>query len=71
MYNPGSNIFVYFANNPGEKMVHICPVCGKSETLCCDDDLGVEGMFFSCYGPGGGCGSTFRITPDGTYHDIF
>jgi len=52
-------------------MVHICPVCGKSETLCCDDDLGEEGMFFSCHGHGGGCGSTFRITPDGNYHDIF
>jgi hypothetical protein len=55
----------------GERMSHFCPVCGKSETQSCDDDPGKEGMFFSCHEPGGGCGSTLRITPDGHYHDIF
>src|SRR5208337_501187 len=58
-------------NERRKKMSHLCPVCGTSENVCCDDDLGEVGMFFSCRVTGGGCGSTFRITSDGHYHDIF
>lgn len=42
----------------------------KKETLICDDDLGDEGMFYSCHEHRGGCGSTFRITPNGECLDI-
>jgi hypothetical protein len=47
-----------------------CPLCGKIEHLVYDD-LGSEGMFYSCHEKQGGCGSTFRITPDGKCVDIF
>jgi len=53
------------------EMTHTCPVCGKKDHLVCDDDLGDEGMFFSCHERRGGCGSTFRITPNGECVDIF
>ena len=52
-------------------MTHTCPVCGKKDHLVCDDDLGDEGMFYSCHEHRGGCGSTFRITPNGECVDIF
>ena len=49
----------------------VCPLCGKAEHLICDDDLGEEGLFYSCHEHQGGCGSTFRITPSGDIVDIF
>ena len=52
-------------------MTHLCPLCGKTEHLVSGDDLGDDGIFYSCHGPSGGCGSTFRITPDGECADIF
>ena len=52
-------------------MTLTCPVCGKKEHLACDDDLGEEGMFYSCHEHRGGCGSTFRVTPNGECTDIF
>jgi len=47
-----------------------CPLCGKTEHLICDN-LGEDGAFYSCQESRGGCGSTFRITPDGKCVDIF
>jgi hypothetical protein len=52
-------------------MTQTCPVCGKKEHLVRDDDLGDEGMFYCCHEHRGGCGSTFRITPNGECVDIF
>lgn len=48
-----------------------CPICGKTEHLVCDTDLGEDGRFYSCREREGGCGSTFRITPEGECLDIF
>jgi len=56
---------------PVNKMTHTCPVCGKKEHLVRDDDLGDEGMFYCCHEHRGGCGSTFRVTPNGECVDIF
>jgi hypothetical protein len=53
------------------KINYSCPVCGKKESLVCDADLGEDGFFYSCHEPYGGCGSTFRITPNDEYTDIF
>ena len=52
-------------------MTHTCPVCGKKDHLVCDEDLGEEGMFYICHEQQGGCGSTFRVTPNGECIDIF
>jgi len=48
-----------------------CPICGKTEHLVCDDDLGKDGKFYSCHEHEGDCGSTFRVTLEGQYLDIF
>ncbi len=48
-----------------------CPICGKTEHLVCNDCLGMEERFYSCREHVGGCGSTFRVTPDGECVDIF
>jgi hypothetical protein len=61
----------YEVIQPQEKMTLICPVCGKKDHLACDDDLGEDGLFYSCHEHRGGCGSTFRITPNGECVDIF
>lgn len=54
-----------------KEMTHTCPVCGKKEYLVSDADLGEDGIFWSCHEHRGGCGSTFRVTPDGDCIDIF
>lgn len=54
-----------------KKMSPICPLCRKTESLVRDDDLGNDGRFYSCHEKRGGCGSTFRITPEGECTDIF
>jgi phage/plasmid primase-like uncharacterized protein len=55
----------------GEHMSLVCPVCGKKEHISCDDDLGEDGLFYSCSEHSGGCGSTFRVTLNGDCVDIF
>jgi hypothetical protein len=47
-----------------------CPNCGKTDTLCCTDDLGDEGRFYRCHDEAG-CGTTFRLHPSGEILDIF
>ena len=60
-----------FQHHQEEIMTVFCPLCGNNEHLVGDEDLGTDGMFYSCRGHEGGCGSTFRVTPDGECVDIF
>jgi hypothetical protein len=64
-------IYAIHCDFTGYEMTQCCPVCGKKDHLVCDEDLGDEGMFYSCHEHRGGCGSTFRIAPNGEYIDIF
>ncbi|HVN74095.1 MAG TPA: hypothetical protein VMT44_05835 [Methanoregula sp.] len=48
----------------------VCPQCGRADLLSCTDDLGSEGRFYRCC-PKDGCGTTFRLAPDGGIEDIF
>jgi phage/plasmid primase-like uncharacterized protein len=47
-----------------------CPVCNKTGTVVFHDDLGRDGRFCICSEPQG-CGSTFIMTPEGEFTDIF
>jgi hypothetical protein len=53
------------------KMTNTCPLCGRPDHLIGDDDMGEDGIFYSCHEQSGGCGATFRLTPDGKCVDLF
>jgi hypothetical protein len=47
-----------------------CPVCGAAGSLTCSEDLGEDGFFYTCDGPGG-CGTSFIVTPEGECRDFY